>query len=66
MTGWTHALRRPGPQPDRCRAIVDNEGECGCDNPEPSRQSDAICGTCEHELVPKVSERPSDSPEPPR
>lgn len=74
---WTHAIRRPGPTPDRCMASVGQVegpiGACGCDVPLRAFDLDVVvalvvevCSTCTHELVAAFSGRPSDSPEPPR
>lgn len=70
-TRWTHALRWPGPNPDRCQAVMaGGTATCGCVRPDPVRgvggvPTDALeCVTCHHELVPQFSLRPSDSPVP--
>lgn len=61
MTSWTHALRIPGPTPDRCTAPVDG-GACGCDAPADTASElgagERRCGSCGHEVVPVFSLRP--------
>lgn len=66
---WTHALRRPGPEADRCIADVGG-AICACVFPEPSpvvTDGDLVtCEACGHEVVRMGVGPPSNSPVPGR